>query len=133
MHVIARTAMPAARMPLHAGADPDGRGARRGQPLAERLDALDGQSRDLGDAGRRIRLDALAEGVPAERVRLDELAVLGAPGDHDVQQSERQRRIGARPRRQMLVGRSALRVRTGSITTTCGRPCARAASTNFQM
>ena len=91
-------------MPLHAGADPDGRGARRGQPLAEGLDALDGQPRDLGDAGRGIVLDALAEGVPAERVRLDELAVLGAPRDHHVQQSERQRRIGARPRRQMLVG-----------------------------
>ena len=68
------------------------------------LDALDGQSRDLGDARRGIVLDALAEGVPPERVLLDELAILGAPGDHHVQQSERQRRIGARPRRQMLVG-----------------------------
>ena len=76
--------------------------------------------------GRELQ-DALAGTRPSRRVcALDVLAVLGAHVDDHVQQPERERGVGAGQRREVLVGlRSAVRVRSGSIATTCAPSLAR--------
>ena len=73
-------------------------------------DRRDRQPGDRRHAIGRVLEDALAERVPAHRVPVDEVAILGALAEHDVQQAERQRRVGAGQRRQVPVaGRGGAR------------------------
>jgi hypothetical protein len=93
----------AAGVPLQPHRDADAGRPRGGRPVAERDDALARQAGDLAHALGRKFEDAAPEHLPAERVGLDERAVLAALGDH-VEEAEGQRGVGARPRRQVLVG-----------------------------
>ena len=94
----------AAAVALHAHGHADAGGARRGQALAERRDALFIDAGDGGDAGRRVFEDALAEGFPPQGVAGQEVAVLGFLRHHDIEQAQRQGGVGAGNRRQVLVG-----------------------------
>ena len=78
---------PAAPVPLEAHGHPDPRGPGVGEPPPELHDGADRQATDSRHALRRILEDALPERLPAERVARDELAVLGALGQHDVQEA----------------------------------------------
>ena len=94
---------PPAPVPLEPHGQPDPRGAGVREPPPELHDGLDRKAGDARDALRRILEDALAERVPAERVARDEVPVLRALGQHDVQEAQRQRGIRARDRRQVGV------------------------------
>ena len=92
-------------MPLQPHRDADAGGTRGGEPIAERDDARTRQAGDPAHAlGRAFQYPA-AERLPAERVGLDELAILAAAGDDDVEQPQGETGIGPRSRRQVLVRR----------------------------
>ena len=80
-------------------------------------------ARSSGHSSRR----ASSSGQPT-RVRRELVAVRGARVEDDVHQAERQRGVGAGQRREVLVARSAVRVRSGSIATTCAPACSRLAA-----
>ena len=94
----------AAAVTLHAHGDADAGRPRRRQALAKGDDALFTDAGNGGDTGRRVFEDALAEGFPAHGVARQEVAVLGAPRHHDMQQAQRQGGVGAGNRRQVPVG-----------------------------
>jgi len=71
---------------------------------AEGDDSLARDSGDRAHALGRVLEDPPAERLPARRVGVDELAVLAAERDHDVQQPQRQRGVGAGDQRDVLVG-----------------------------
>ena len=95
---------PAAGVALDAHRGPDRGRPRRREPLAERDDPLHRQVADLGDPLGRERGDPLAVGVPADAALAQERLVVRAAADDLVHQAERQRGVGAGPRREVLVG-----------------------------
>ena len=117
----------AAGVALHAHRAADAGRPRRREPLPELDDPLLGQPGDRGHAVGRELEDPLAERLPADACARPGTRGPRAPmSTITPQQPERERRVGARQRRQVLVGlRSAVRVRSGSIATTCA-PCLRA-------
>ena len=94
---------PTAAVALQADADADAGGPGVGDPPAQLHDRRDRQPGDRRHAIGRVLEDALAERVPAHRVPVDEVAILGALAQHDVQQPERERRVGAGQRRKVPV------------------------------
>ena len=92
-----------AAVPLQPEADADRGGARVREPAPERPHVLDGQAADLGGALDRPLGQASLELRPALRVARQPVAILGALVQHRAHEAERERRVGARARREVLV------------------------------
>ena len=92
-----------AAVPLQAEAEADGRRPRVREPPAERDDALDREPAGLGRALDRPLGQARLELGPALAAAREPLAILRALVEHDAHEPERQRRVGAGPRREVLV------------------------------
>ena len=90
-------------MPLQSHGHPDARGPRVGDPLPQLHDSVDGEVADLGNARRRIVQDALTERVPTEGAAIDEVVILRALAQHDVEETEGQRGVSAGDEGQVAV------------------------------
>ena len=73
------------------------------KPAPERAHVLDGQAADLGRALDGPLGQARLELGPALGVAREPVAVLGALVEHRAHEAERERRVGARARREVLV------------------------------
>src|SRR5262249_7360603 len=85
---------PATAVPLRADRERDGGGAGVSDAPAQPDDGPDWKARDAGHSLRWVLEDALAKRLPAERVALDEFAILGALRQDHVEKPQRQRRVG---------------------------------------
>ena len=90
-------------VPLQAEAEADRGRARVRQPAPERAHVGDGQAADLGGTLDRPVGQPCLELGPALRVTGEPVAILAALVQDRAHQPERECRIGARPRREMLV------------------------------
>ena len=95
---------PAAAVPLEPHGQPNPGGPGMGDPSPQVDDGRRRKAADVGDPVRRILEDASSEGVPAVRVPAEEVSVLRALGEHDVQEAQRQRGVGPGNRSQVDVG-----------------------------
>ena len=90
----------------HAFAETDHRGLRRAVHRGQRLDVLDLEAGDLGSPRRgELRQDVAFDGVEAQRLVRDVVAVGALVAHQHVHDAERQGCIGADPDRQIEVGR----------------------------
>ena len=99
----ARMAAPAPPCRCRPEAEADRSGARVREPLPERAHLGDGQAADLGGALDRPLGQPGLELGPALRVAREPVAILGALVQHGAHQPERERRVGARAGRDVLV------------------------------